>query len=199
MKFTGLLTGLGLFKPLSKFGRAPYDESKDRFPGLYYAHFDAGRYLTLPEQFCNTLTGKDKTIYITNAAFDRCLQIYPRNEWKQLRRKVDNLPPMQEAAKYFIRRVIKSAQRTKVDQLGNITINKALTEGAGIDPETEVVIVGQTNRIEVWNKKQWKAVTDPANIEDKMLARDYGKLNQLPPHRDACAGTMKAALAARQA
>ena len=165
LKYAGLFTGLGLIKPLSKADSLIPYENEHKFMGLYYAHIDAKGAFLLPDEFSDTLTSRDNTIYITNAAFDRCLHVYPISEWKQLRSKTANLDGMEEAVKYFLRRVIASAQSTKVSRSGCIALNKTLMGDAGIGPDTEVAIVGQLNKIELWSREEWKAVTDPAIID----------------------------------
>lgn len=133
-----------------------YDMGNNEFEGKYFSHIDAKGLLTLPVEYTETLTDKDNTIYIANSAFDKCLRVYHGNEWKKIRHKIDNLPIQEEAVKYFLARVIASAQRTKVNRLGGVVLSRALMEDAGIVPDTEVVIIGQRKKFEIWSRKEWE-------------------------------------------
>ncbi len=104
-------------------------------------------------------------IYIANALFDSCLHIYPYEEWARLEEKVRGLPKMIEEVRLFMRRVIASAQECPMDKQGRILIPIAQRQDAGIDGE--VVIVGQIEKIEIWDKKAWDAAVDISKLDRK--------------------------------
>jgi len=107
-------------------------------------------------------------LFITNAAFDKCLHIYPDKEWNHLEEKVRELPKMDETVKYFMRRVIASAHECEMDKQGRILIPSALREDSGININDDIVIVGQVDKIELWNRKEWDTVMDPEKIDKRM-------------------------------
>lgn len=114
-------------------------------------------------------------LYITNSAFDKCLHLYPLEEWMRLEEKVRKLPRLDEAVKYFMRRVIASASEVTLDKQGRVLIPYEHRQDANIT--NEVVIIGQVDKIEIWDKAEWDAVIDPKNVNVKDFESrliDYG-------------------------
>lgn len=136
------------------------------FSGKYYYNLEEKGRLIIPAPFREIISSNySPKLYITNAAFDRCLHIYPYEEWIRLEEKVRGLPKMLEEVRFFMRRVIASAQESAMDKQGRILIPAALREDAGINGE--VVIVGQIDKIELWDRKEWDAVVDITKIDRK--------------------------------
>lgn len=136
------------------------------FSGKYYYTVEEKGRLVIPASFREIISSNySPRLYITNAAFDRCLHIYPYEEWARLEEKVRGLPKMLEDVRFFMRRVIASAQECPIDKQGRILIPAAHREDSGINGE--VVIVGQIEKIELWNKKEWETVVDISRVDRK--------------------------------
>lgn len=134
------------------------------FSGKHYYSVDEKSRLIVPAPFREIITSNySPKLYITNAAFDRCLHIYPHEEWVRLEDKVRTLPKMNKDVRFFMRRVIASAQECSVDKQGRILIPSALRQDAGIN--SDVVVVGQIDKIEIWDRKEWDAVVDISKID----------------------------------
>lgn len=133
----------------------------------YYTVDEKGRFM-IPAPFREILsTHYSSRLYITNAAFDRCLHIYPYEEWIKLEEKVRGLPKMLEDVRFFMRRVIASAQECSFDKQGRLLIPAAQREDAGI--KGDVVIVGQIEKIELWDREEWDGVVGLARIDRKAV------------------------------
>lgn len=136
------------------------------FSGKYYYTVDEKGRLMMPSLFREIISSNySRGLYITNAAFDRCLHIYPYEEWNRLEEKVRSLPKMLEEVRFFMRRVVASAQECQLDKQGRILIPAAHREDAVITGD--VVIVGQIDKIELWNRKEWDAAIDLTGIDRK--------------------------------
>lgn len=136
------------------------------FSGKHYYTVDEKGRLMIPAPFREIFsTQYSSRLYITNAAFDLCLHIYPYEEWVRLEEKVRGLPKMLEEVRFFMRRVIASAQECSFDKQGRLLIPAAQRQDAGI--KGDVVIVGQLDRIEIWDRKEWDSIVDPARIDRK--------------------------------
>jgi MraZ protein len=152
------------------------EESVPAFSGKYYYTIDPKGRIIIPAPFREIISSNyNPKLYIVNAAFDKCLHIYPQEEWIRLEEKVRQLPGMTEEVKFFKRRVIASAHEVEVDKQGRILIPAALREDAGLI--SDIVIVGQLEKIELWDRKEWDIVVDPTKIdrraaEEKLAA--YG-------------------------
>ena len=136
------------------------------FSGKHYYTVDEKGRVMIPAPFREILsTHYSQRLYITNAAFDRCLHLYPFDEWVKLEEKVRGLPKMLEEVRFFMRRVIASAQECSVDRQGRLLVPAAQREDAGINGD--VVIVGQIEKIELWSRKEWNSVVDLSSVDRK--------------------------------
>ncbi|RPI37150.1 MAG: division/cell wall cluster transcriptional repressor MraZ [Nitrospiraceae bacterium] len=139
------------------------------FSGKYYYSVDPKGRVIIPSPFREIISTNYSTkLYITNDLFDKCLHIYPQEEWIKLEEKVRPLPKTQEEVKFFMRRVIASAQEIELDKQGRILIPAAHREDAGLN--ADIVIVGQIDKIELWDRKEWDAVSDPSRLDKKVVA-----------------------------
>jgi len=74
---------------------------------------------------------------------------------------------------YFLRRVIASAVPLELDKQGRMLIPYEHRQDAGIN--SEVVIVGQIERIEIWDKATWDSITDPTKVDVKRIQDGLAK------------------------
>ncbi|MEW6108669.1 MAG: division/cell wall cluster transcriptional repressor MraZ [Nitrospirota bacterium] len=138
------------------------------FSGKYYYTIDPKGRIIIPAPFREIISSNySPKLYIVNAAFDKCLHIYPQEEWGRLEERVRQLPKMQEEVRFFMRRVIASAQEVEVDKQGRILVPAAHREDAGLN--SDIVIVGQIEKFELWDRNEWNAVVDPARIDKKAV------------------------------
>jgi len=134
------------------------------FSGKYYYTVDPKGRIIVPSPFRKIISAHYNTkLYVTNALFDRCLHIYPLEEWNNLEEKVRSLPKMDKDVQLFKRRVIASATECEIDKQGRVLIPAALREDAGINGD--IVLVGQIEKIEMWNRKDWDDVVDLARVD----------------------------------
>jgi MraZ protein len=138
------------------------------FSGKYYYVVDQKGRIILPAPFREIISSNySSKLYITNAPFDRCLYIYPLEEWNRLQDQVRTKPRSDEAIRFFLRRVIASAVEVEMDKQGRVLIPAALREDANIN--TNVVMAGQIERIELWDRNEWDILFDPSKIDRKSV------------------------------
>ncbi len=139
------------------------------FIGKYYHNLDQKGRVMMPAPLREVLANKYSSgkLYLTNAPFDRALHLYPLEEWLKLEEKMRQLPKSDEAVMFFLRRVIASAVPCELDKQGRILIPYEQRQDAGIS--SEVVIVGQIDRIEMWDKETWNNITDPSKVDIKRI------------------------------
>ena len=119
------------------------------FLGEFVHTFDGGGRLTIPARFRADL---DAGLVLTRG-LDRCLAIYPLEEWQQLAHKVSELPITDRRARAFRRLVFANASNAKLDKHGRMLIPPRLREYASLG--SEVVITGLNTFIELWNPDAW--------------------------------------------
>jgi MraZ protein len=135
------------------------------FLGKYYYTLDPKGRIIIPAPLREIIQSKynNSKLYITNAAFDKCLHIYPLEEWNRMEEKIRSMPTMEDAVQYLLKRVVASALECGLDKQGRILIPYEHRQDAGI--RGDAVIVGQLNKIEIWDKVEWDAVTDPKKVD----------------------------------
>jgi MraZ protein len=143
-------------------------EKLPTFSGKYYYTVDPKGRVIIPAPFREIISANYSTkIYITNAPFDKCLYIYPLEEWNKLQEQVRLKPRSDAAIRFFLRRVIASAIETEIDKQGRILVPAALREDANIN--ANVVLAGQIERIELWDRSEWDILFDPAKIDRREI------------------------------
>ncbi len=146
------------------------------FLSKFYQKVDEKGRLLIPSKLRSILQKNynSNTLYITLAAFDKCLHVYPLEEWQKLEEKVRGLPRSKKSVKYFTRRVIASAHECELDKQGRILIPADLREDANINGE--ITIVGSIDKIELWNRTEWDRVQDPANIDAEAYEAELAEM-----------------------
>ena len=94
---------------------------------------------------------------------DRCLGIFPAEEWNSLAEKIRALPMTNPNAREFARFMSSGAVDAELDRQGRLLIPSYLREYAGLG-DGEVVVVGALNRLEIWAPSAWQPYR--AQIED---------------------------------
>ncbi|SDS10151.1 division/cell wall cluster transcriptional repressor MraZ [Microlunatus soli] len=110
---------------------------------------DKGR-LILPAKFREELA---EGLVITRAQ-DRCLAIYPMSTFVEMTKSISAAPTSVKQVRDFQRMLAAGASDETPDKQGRITIPQQLRGYAGL--ETNVVVVGAINRVEVWNTSAWE-------------------------------------------
>ncbi len=136
------------------------------FSGKYYYTIDPKGRIIIPAPFREIISSNYSTkLYVTNAPFDKCLYIYPMEEWSRHLEKIKTKPRSDEAIRYYLRRVIASAVEIEIDKQGRILIPASLREDANLN--ANVVMAGQIEKIELWDRNEWDGSFDPEKIDKK--------------------------------
>jgi MraZ protein len=120
------------------------------FIGEYKYSIDEKKRLAIPAKFRQALGKKA----ILTRGLDNCLVIYPLKEWQKLSKKLESLPTGKIDARGFIRIMLSGAVDILLDKLGRILIPEHLKKYAFL--KKNVVILGLSNRIEIWDEERWE-------------------------------------------
>lgn len=136
--------------------------------GEYLHTIDMKGRLILPVKFREELGER----FISTKGLDNCLFVYSKDEWGILENKLKQLPLSKPEARAFVRFFFAGAAELECDKQGRILIPTNLREHAKLDKD--VVIIGVSNRIEIWGKSQWdeysaKIAPDVARIAENMV------------------------------
>ena len=125
--------------------------------GEYLHSVDVKGRIILPVDFREELG----TTFIITKGLDRCLFVYHQSEWKILSEKLKQLPLSKPEARAFVRFFFSGARQLECDKQSRFLVPGNLRDYAML--EKDVVLIGVSNRIEVWNKVQWEAYNDEIN------------------------------------
>ncbi|MEH7354868.1 division/cell wall cluster transcriptional repressor MraZ [Neobacillus drentensis] len=120
------------------------------FMGEYHHSIDNKGRLIVPSKFRDELGD----MFIITRGLDQCLFGYPVSEWGLIEEKLKGLPLTKKDARAFTRFFFSGATESELDKQGRINIPSPLLQYAKLDKEC--VILGVSNRIEIWSKQIWE-------------------------------------------
>ena len=93
---------------------------------------------------------------------DPCLTVYSEEGWEQLTKKFENLP--YSKSRQVQRLIYGNAMKCEPDAQGRILLSQNLRAHAKL--EKDVMVVGVSRRVEIWNAETW------SDLEAQELASD---------------------------
>jgi MraZ protein len=143
------------------------------FRGRFEHTIDTKGRVSIPARFRDTLATQDEErLIVTN--FDQCLWAYPLNEWRSVEDKVAALPQFKPEVKMLQRFFISAACECSLDSHGRIMIPVTLKKYAGF--KKNIILVGMTKRIEIWDADRWNKVFAEAEDELAGLGEELADL-----------------------
>lgn len=124
------------------------------FYGEYLHTIDRKGRLILPAKFRESAKSNFIEKFFINRGLDGCLFMFSEDEWRAQEQKFKSLSITKQQARTFNRLYFSGAVEVAADKQGRILIPQFLKDYAGI--KREVMIVGVSNRIEIWSKDKWK-------------------------------------------
>ncbi len=141
------------------------------FMGEYQHTIDTKGRMIVPAKFREGLGEQ----FVLTRGLDQCLFGYPMNEWKLIEEKLKALPLTKKDARAFTRFFFSGATECELDKQGRVNIASSLLNYAKL--EKECVVIGVSNRIELWSKVIWEQYTEEqedsfAEIAENMIGFD---------------------------
>lgn len=139
------------------------------FLGEYTHTIDEKGRLTIPAKFRGELAAG----LVVTRGFDQNLMIFTMDGWQELAEKIAQRPMTDRSTRLFRRRVFSGATDVVPDRQGRIVLPANLRAFAGL--ESEAVIIGMFNYVELWSAEMWQPVHDEIeNDEDIERWNDLG-------------------------
>ena len=140
------------------------------FMGEYHHTIDDKGRLTIPSKIREQLGNN----FIVTRGLDKCLFVYPNNEWNKVIATYRELPNTKDA-RNFMRFFLSGATQNDFDKQGRINIANSLIKYA--DLKKDCVIIGVNERLEIWDKEAWEDFieTNEENLSD--IADSLFKVN----------------------
>ena len=141
------------------------------FMGEFHHSIDSKGRLIVPVKFREQLG----ECFVVTRGLDQCLFVYSMDEWTILEQKMKTLPLTKKDARAFIRFFFSGASECEIDKQGRMNLSTPLIKYAGL--EKECVVIGVSNRIEIWAKQNWDLYLEAqencfAEITENMLDFD---------------------------
>lgn len=119
----------------------------------------------------------DRGFVLKRSVFQKCLELYPMDEWERTMGRVNKLNRFVKKNNDFIRMFTAGVKLLEVDANGRLNVPRDLMNYA--DLKNDIVLSSAVGMIEVWNKDAYeKSLNDP-QVDFGTLAEDVmGSLNE---------------------
>jgi MraZ protein len=114
------------------------DKGRVALPATYRAHLG---------EHCYLVKGTDK-----------CVDVIPSEEFEQFGRELLAKVERGELNLNRQRALASSATLATVDRQGRVNVDEKLRTYAGLEIDSQVVVAGNLNRLEIWSPQRWARV-----------------------------------------
>jgi MraZ protein len=115
--------------------------------------------------------------FVINRGFEKCLVLYPMNDWQKISADVNQLNEFVKKNREFVRFFHRGATEIEMDNTGRILLPKRLLEFAGIDKE--LVIAARNNKFELWAPDKYEILFNDEPDGYETLAEDVMGKNRI--------------------
>ncbi len=124
------------------------------FYGEYQHSIDRKGRLILPSKFRESAKTNFIEKFFVTRGLDKCLFMFSEEEWRAQENKLKTLSFTKPQARAFNRLYFSGAGEVVPDRQGRVIIPQYLKDFADI--KKDVVVIGVSNRIEIWSKSVWQ-------------------------------------------
>lgn len=117
----------------------------------------------------------EKGFVINRNLHQKCLVLYPINEWEKLNKKLSKLNRLIKANDVFVRKFTGGATNVSADASGRLLLPKSLSDYADI--KSDLKVLGSNNVIEIWDKKLYDDFLAQEIDIEKLAVDVLGDLN----------------------
>ena len=123
------------------------------FYGEYEHALDKKGRIIIPSKFREIAKSHYVERFFITRGLDKCLFMFAEEEWKNQELKFKNLSFTKKESRSFNRLFFSGTAEIELDGQGRILVPKYLKDYAGV--KKDVVIIGVSNRIEIWSREIW--------------------------------------------
>ncbi len=124
------------------------------FYGEYSHSLDHKGRIILPSRFREIFRENGIEKFFLTRGLDRCLFMFAESEWRVQEERFKGLSFTKQEARHFNRLFFSGAVEVAPDRQGRFVVPQYLKDYAGL--KREVVLIGVSNRIEIWDDGTWK-------------------------------------------
>ena len=142
------------------------------FMGEFHHTIDSKGRIIVPSKFRQEI-GES---FVVTRGMDGCLFCYPMEQWNKLEAQLDKLPLTKKDARAFTRFFYSAATEVEFDKQGRVNLSAPLIKFSKL--QKNCVIVGVSDRIEIWDEENWNKFNEEAeenfeDISEKMTDFDF--------------------------
>lgn len=134
--------------------------------GEFQHNIDAKGRIIIPAKLREDLGSK----FVITRGLDGCVFGYPLDNWEKIQEKLKQLPLAKKEARAFTRFFYSAAAEAEIDKQGRINIPSTLVDYAKL--EKECLVLGVSDRIEIWSKTRWESVSSEIEESFEEIAED---------------------------
>lgn len=138
------------------------------FYGEFIHTIDKKGRLIIPSRIREVYKERYAEKFYVTRGLDRCLFLFAEEDWKLQERRFKELSFTREEARKFNRLYFSGACDVVCDAQGRVLVPQYLLDYAGI--KEDVVIVGVSDRVEIWAKDRWEQFFNSSIDSFEMLA-----------------------------
>jgi len=140
------------------------------FLGEYRHTLDDKGRITVPSRFRNVL----RDGLVVTKGFENCLFVFTKKGWQEFASQIQKLRTLKKDARTLSRFIFGGASEDDIDKQGRVMIPNSLRSWAQI--KKDVVIIGVSNRLEVWSEANWNKVESEAASSYSQIAEELADL-----------------------
>lgn len=128
------------------------------FKGQAERSVDSKGRMAIPAKMRGELAPEARNTFTATRGIEKCIVLYPQNRWVEMEEELMDLNMFQRKARMFVRTIVRWAEEVTLDNQGRIMLPKRLQEFAEV--EDKVTVIGQLDRIEIWNPATLNALDE---------------------------------------
>ncbi len=149
------------------------------FYGEHEHSIDRKGRLIIPSKFREISKEHYVERFFVTRGLDTCLFVFAEDEWKKQEARFKSLPFTNSEARNFNRLYFSGACEAACDKQGRILVPEYLKDFAKI--KRDVVVVGVSNRIEIWSKEIWhEFYKNTKDSFEKIAENMFGNMENPP-------------------
>lgn len=127
--------------------------------------------LIMPSKFRNELGSN----FIVTRGLEGCLFVFTEQKWTEFTEQLNSKGISKKDVRSITRFFCSCAMNSDLDKQGRFVVNKNLREFAGI--ERDVMIIGVSDRIEIWSKEKWDEYSQAEYSNDDIMSEKFDGLD----------------------
>ena len=140
------------------------------FYGEYIHSIDRKGRLILPSRFREVCKESGVERFFITRGLDKCIFMFSSDEWRIQEQKFKGMSFTKQESRSFNRMFFSGAADVMPDKQGRFIIPSYLKDYAHIKRET--VIIGVSNRVEIWDKNMWEEFYKNSNGSFEQIAEN---------------------------